>query len=115
MTTTKQLKHMTQYQRIAAKQKVVRLTRINQYYKDNQDASINQAVTFIPESASLVQQYSKLRTELVVDGGQKEITAADIEEYVYGKYPLRHRQRRNREHTTASKTLNVKRSYNMVP
>ena len=84
---------MTQYQRIAAGQKVVRLNNINQYYKDNQDASINQAVIFIPESASLVQQYSKLRTELVIDGHQDEIIAKDIEEYVYGMYPLRHRQR----------------------
>ena len=92
MTTTKQLSHMTQYQRITAKQKVVRLTRINQYYKDNHDASINTAVTFIPESASLVQQYSKLRTELVIDGSQDEITAKDIEEYVYGANPCRYRQ-----------------------
>jgi hypothetical protein len=87
MTTTKQLTHMTQYQRITAKQKVVRMNRINQFYRDNHDASINQAVTFIPESASLVQQYSKLRTEL------GEITAEDIEEYVYGPNPLRHRQK----------------------
>lgn len=94
MTTTKQLTHMTQYQRIAAGQKVVRLNNINDYYQANQGCSINQAVTFIPESASLVQQYSKLRREKIIDGDQDEITAADIEEYVYGPYPLRHRQRR---------------------
>lgn len=88
---------MTQYQRITATQKVVRLNRINQYYQDNQDASINQAVKYTPpngESASLVQQYSKLRRELVIDGTQDEITPEDIDEYVYGAYPLRHRQDR---------------------
>ena len=94
MTTTKQLKHLTQYQRITAKQKVVRLNKINGYYRDNQDASINRAVTFIPESSALVQQYSMLRTELVVEGDQDEITAKDIEEYVFGPNPLKHRQRR---------------------
>ena len=87
MTTTKQLKHMTLYQRITAKQKVVRLNRINEYYHENSNASINQAVTFIPESAALVQQYSKLRTEL------GEITAEDIDEYVYGTNPSRHRRK----------------------
>ena len=87
MTTTKQLTHMTQYQRITAKQKVVRLNNINKYYQDNHDASINQAVTFIPESSALVQQYSKLRTEL------GDITTADIEEYVFGPNPLRYRQK----------------------
>lgn len=86
MTTTKQLKHLTQYQRITAMQKVVRLNKINEYYLNNHDVSINQAVTFIPESSALVQQYSKLRTEL------GEITAEDIEEYVFGSNPLRHRQ-----------------------
>ena len=91
MTTTKQLSHMTQLQRITAKQKVVRMNRINEYYQENSDASINMAVKFTPpngESASLVQQYSKLRTELGV------VTAADIDEYVFGPNPLRHRQRR---------------------
>ena len=87
MVTTKQLKHMTQYQRITANQKVIRLNRINKYYQSNPDASINQAVTFIPESSALVQQYSKLRTEL------GKITTADIEEYVFGPNPLRHRQK----------------------
>lgn len=90
---TKQLHHMTPLQRMTAKQKVVRLNRINEYYHENSDASINQAVTFIPESASLVQQYSKLRTELVIDGDQDKIIAEDIEEYVYGPSPLRHRQK----------------------
>ena len=88
MTTTKQLTHMTQYQRITAKQKVVRLTIINNYYQANPSCSINQAVTFIPESASLVQQYSKLLTELGI------VTAEDIEEYVYGPNLSRHRQMR---------------------
>jgi len=92
---------MTQLQRITAKQKVVRLNRINEYYRANHDASINTAVTFIPESASLVQQYSKLRTELVVDGDQDEITAKDIEEYVYGANPLKHAQaRRSKRYVT---------------
>ena len=89
----KQLSHMTQLQRITAKQKVIRLNNINKYYHENSDASINQAVTFIPESASLVQQYSKLRTELVLEGDQVDITAEDIDEYVYGPSPLRHRQK----------------------
>ena len=95
MTTTKQLKHLTQYQRITANQKVIRLNNINKYYQENSDANINMAVKFTPpngESASLVQQYSKLRRELVLDGGQDEITGEDIEEYVYGPNPLRHRQ-----------------------
>lgn len=92
MTTTKQLKHMTQYQRITAKQKAIRLTRINNYYQANPGCSINQAVTFIPESSALVQQYSKLRTELVIDGTQVDITPTDIEEYVYGVNPCRYRQ-----------------------
>ena len=92
MTTTKQLKHMTLLQRITAKQKVVRLNNINNYYQANPGCSINQAVTFIPESAALVQQYSKLRTELVIDGDQDKITPKDIEEYVYGANPCRYRQ-----------------------
>jgi len=87
------LRHMTPYQRMAAKQKVIRLNNINTYYRDNHDASINQAVTFIPESASLVQQYSKLRTELVIEGRQDEIIAKDIDEYVYGPNPSRYRQK----------------------
>ena len=95
MTTTKQLKHLTQYQRITANQKVIRLNRINEYYQENSDASINMAVKFTPpngESASLVQQYSKLRREKVIDGHQDEITPKDIEEYVYGANPCRYRQ-----------------------
>ena len=97
MTTTKKLTHMTQYQRITAKQKAIRLNNINNYYQANPGCSINHAVKYTPpngESASLVQQYSKLRTELVVDGHKDKITPEDIEEYVYGPYPLRHRQRR---------------------
>ena len=85
------LHHMTPLQRITAKQKVVRLNRINEYYLNNHDASINQAVTFIPESSALVQQYSKLRREKVIDGGQYEITGEDIVKYVFGPNPLRHR------------------------
>ena len=92
MTTTKQLKHMTLLQRITAKQKAIRLNNINNYYQANPGCSINQAVTFIPESSALVQQYSKLRRELIIDGGQDKITAKDIEEYVYGTNPCRHRQ-----------------------
>ena len=95
MTTIKQLHHMTPLQRITANQKVVRMNRINEYYQENSDASINQAVKYTPpngESASLVQQYSKLRREKVIDGHQDEITAEDIEEYVYGKNPCRYRQ-----------------------
>ena len=83
------LHHMTPLQRLAAKQKVIRLNNINKYYQDNPGCSINQAVKFTPpngESASLVQQYSKLKTELGV------ITTADIEEYVYGANPCRYRQ-----------------------
>ena len=96
MTTTKQLKHLTQYQRITARQKVIRFNNINKYYLDNPGCSITQAVKYTPpngESSALVQQYSKLRTELVIECGQSEITAKDIEEYVYGAYPLRHRQK----------------------
>ena len=83
---------MTPLQRLTAKQKVVRLNRINEYYLNNHDASIKQAVTFIPESSALVQQYSKLRRELVIDGDQDEITPEDIDEYVFGLNPLRYRQ-----------------------
>ena len=82
---------MTQYQKISAKQKEIRLNRINQYYQANPGCTINQAVTFIPETSMLVQQYSKLRTELVIEGHQDEITDEDIHEYVYGDNPLRHR------------------------
>ena len=81
---------MTQYQRIAAKQKAIRLNNINRYYQANPGCSINQAVKYTPpngESSALVQQYSKLLTELVV------VTAEDIEEYVYGPNPSRHRQK----------------------
>ena len=88
---TESIKHLTLYQQIAAKQKVIRLARINKYYKANPGCTIKQAVAFIPpqgESAALVGQYSKLRTEL------GEITQKDIHEYVYGEEPLRHRQRR---------------------
>ena len=90
----KSIKHLTLYQRIAAKQKVIRLARINKYYKTNPGCRIKDAVTFIPESAALVQQYSKLLTELVIKGDQDEITPEDIHEYVYGDEPLRHRQRK---------------------
>ena len=86
---------MTPLQRVTAKQKVIRLNNINTYYPENSDASINQAVKYTPpngESAALVQQYSKLRTELVIEGHQDEITAEDIEEYVYGTNPCRYRQ-----------------------
>ena len=85
------LRHMTQLQRITAKQKAIRLNNVNNYYQSNPGCSIKQAVKFTPpngESASLVQQYSKLKTEMGV------ITTADIEEYVYGKNPSRYRQRR---------------------
>lgn len=88
---------MTPLQLITAKQKVIRLNNINQYYQANPGCSINDAVKYTwpnGESASLVQQYSKLRTKLAIDGHQDEIITEDIHEYVYGKYPLRHRQRR---------------------
>ena len=81
---------MTPLQRLAAKQKVVRLNNINRYYRNNPGCSINQAVKYTPpngESSALVQQYSKLLTELGV------VTAEDIEEYVYGPNPSRHRQK----------------------
>ena len=90
------LHHMTQLQRITAKQKVIRLNNINRYYIENLGCSINQAVKYtLPngESSALVQQYSKLRREKVIDGQQDEITPEDIEEYVFGQNPLRHRQR----------------------
>ena len=96
MTTTKPLSHMTQYQRITAKQKVIRLNNINNYYQANPGCGIKEAVKYTPpngESASLVQQYSKLRTELLVDGDQVDIPTEDIDEYVYGATPSRHRQR----------------------
>ena len=88
---------MTPYQKITARQKEVRLININQYYRDNPGCSINQAVKYTPpngESAALVCQYSKLRTELVIEGGQDEITQKDIHEYVYGEEPLKYRQRK---------------------
>ena len=90
MNTTKQIEHMTLLQRITAKQKVIRLNNINNYYQANPGCSINQAVKYTPpngESAALVQQYSKLKTELGI------VTAEDIDEYVYGPNPSRHRQR----------------------
>ena len=89
-----QMSKMTPYQRITARQKEVRLIDINKYYQANPGCTIKNAVTFIPESAALVGQYSKLRTELVIEGDQDEITPEDIHEYVYGDEPLRYRQRR---------------------
>ena len=85
---------MTPYQKITAKQKEARLNKINKYYRDNPGCTMKNAITFIPESAALVSQYSKLRTKLVIEGHQYEITPEDIHEYVYGEEPLRHRQRR---------------------
>lgn len=85
---------MTPLQKITANQKVAKMNKINKYYMDNPGCRINDAVTFIPESASLVMQYSKLRTELVIEGDQDAITTEDIHEYVYGEEPLRHRQRK---------------------
>ena len=85
---------MTPYQMITARQKEVRLIDINMYYQANPGCTINKAVAFIPESAALVTQYSKLRTELVIEGDHDEITPKDIHEYVYGEEPLRHRQRK---------------------
>ena len=85
---------MTPYQKITARQKEARLNKINQYYQENPGCTIKNAVAFIPESAALVTQYSKLRTELVLEGDQDEITPKDTHEYVYGKEPLRHRQRK---------------------
>ena len=85
---------MTPYQKITAKQKEVRLIDINRYYQANPGCTMKNAITFIPESAALVSQYSKLRTELVIEGDQDEITPEDIHKYVYGEEPLRYRQRR---------------------
>ena len=85
---------MTPYQKITAKQNEARLNKINEYYRDNPGCTINNAVTFIPETAMLVTQYSKLRTALVIEGDQDEITPKDIHEYVYGEEPLRYRQRK---------------------
>ena len=85
---------MTPYQKITAKQKEVRLIDINRYYQTNPGCTMKNAITFIPESAALVSQYSKLRTELVIEGDQDEITPEDIHKYVYGEEPLRYRQRR---------------------
>ena len=89
-----QKSRMTPYQKITARQKEVRLIDINMYYQANPGCTIKNAVIFIPESAALVTQYSKLRTELVIDGDQDEITPKDIHKYVYGEEPLRHRQRK---------------------
>lgn len=77
--------NMSTLQRLNAKQKVMRLERINRYYNENPCATINQAVIFVPEVAGLVCQYSKLRTELVREGDQDEITREDILNYVYDK------------------------------
>ena len=85
---------MTSYQKITAKQKEIRLNKINRHYNENPGCTINLAVTFIPESMALVSQYSKLRREKVIEGDQDEITPKDIHEYVYGEEPLRYRQRK---------------------
>ena len=85
---------LTPYQKITAKQKEIRLNKINRYYRDNPGCTMKNAITFIPESAALVSQYSKLLTALVIEGDQDEITPEDIHEYVYGEEPLRYRQRR---------------------
>lgn len=88
---------MTPYQRIAAKQKALRLNRINEYYQSNPGCNIIQAINYTPpagETAVMVREYFKLRTELVTDGHQAEITSEDIAEYVYGANPSRHRRNR---------------------
>ena len=74
---------MTPYQKITAKQKEIRLNKINKYYQDNPGCTMKNAITFIPESAALVGQYSKLLTELVIEGDQDEITAGDIHECIW--------------------------------
>lgn len=38
-----------------------RLQRIHQYFQDNPGCTINEAVTFIPETQNIVQRYSKNR------------------------------------------------------
>ena len=43
-----------------------RLGIIHQYYLDHPGCTINQAVTFIPETESMVKKYSKNREEYVV-------------------------------------------------
>ena len=85
---------MTPYQKITARQKEVRLIDINKYYQANPGCTMKNAITFIPESAALVSQYSKLLTALVIEGDQDESTAEDLHEYVYGEEPLKYRQRR---------------------
>ena len=92
--TTPRKYRLTPYQKITAKQKETRLNNINRYYNENPGCTINLAVTFLLESAALVGQYSKLRTELVIEGDQDETTPKDIHEYVYGEEPLRYRQRK---------------------
>ena len=92
--TTPRKYRMTSYQKITARQKEIRLIDINQYYQANPGCTMKNAITFIPESAALVSQYSKLRTALIIEGDQDEITSEDIHEYVYGEEPLRYRQRK---------------------
>jgi len=71
-------------QRLGRRQKLARLLNIHECYQSRSGCTINYAVTFIPESQAIVQEYSKLRTQMLSNITQGEITYKDIVEYVYG-------------------------------
>jgi len=71
-------------QQLGRRQKLARLLNIHTLYKSQTGCTINYAVTFIPESQALVQEYSKLRTQILSNITQGEITYKDLVEHVYG-------------------------------
>ena len=50
-------------QRLKAAQTIKRLNQIHEYYQDHPGCTINQAVTFIPETRVMVYKYSSIRSE----------------------------------------------------
>lgn len=57
------MNHLTPLQRITAANNIKRMNRIHEYYQDNPGCTIEDAVSFIPETSALVQKYSLVRTE----------------------------------------------------
>jgi len=74
----------TTLQQLGRRQKLTRLLNIHEFYQSQTGCTIKYAVTFIPESQAIVQEYSKLRTQILSNITHGEITYKDLVEYVYG-------------------------------
>ena len=57
------MNHQSTIQRITAANNIKRMNRIHVYYQANPGCTIQQVVTFIPETSAMVQKYSLIRTE----------------------------------------------------